>query len=94
VYAILRAGRFKVRVKGVEKRIQKSFTHHQIMKQVNVYHEIFDLEFLENFKTIEFRLENDEYKEVLFTNMKYISWLKPYDVVPIIWFQKILMGRE
>ena len=69
IYAVLRAGRYPIKVNG--KKEHCPFPHHIILKLADQFSEIFNIEFLEKFKTTNFGL-GDAYKTVLFDNMRFI----------------------
>ena len=70
IYAVLRAGRYPVRMKNGAK-FHRAFPHHAIMKLAYNYREVFNLGFLDGFARIDFGI-GAEYKKILFEKMKYI----------------------
>lgn len=73
-YAILRMGRMKIRVPGEEKRVKLTFTHDQIMSEVERYHDLFDVNYVNNLESlIEHDTDYKEYKTRLVQEFTYLS---------------------
>lgn len=69
IYSILRVGR--IRVKGpVGKRIAKEFPHHVIMHFVHKYFDLFDIEYMDSLKSINFT-DKETYKNSLSQEIEY-----------------------
>lgn len=69
-YAILRAGRLAFRNQDGRKEKRK-FSHHQIMQLAYNYRDLFDVNFLLSLEKIGLDDES-KYKELLFTEVKYV----------------------
>lgn len=71
VYAILRAGRMRVRSKKNNKREPVKFPHHIIMRFVHRYKELFDVEFMDSLKDVPGIDDEKTYKESLFREIEF-----------------------
>ncbi|MFZ3590106.1 hypothetical protein ACOI1C_12690 [Bacillus sp. DJP31] len=70
IYAILKAGRFKIRSRSEGKRVKKKIPHHVIMNFVHIYSDLFDVNFMKTLRNVDLS-DEDTYKDNLFIEVKY-----------------------